>query len=401
MGRFHLQTVLVMQRQQGGVVIMITAVFKLVHFLTQHLHHFTLVFILRFADDTQQPLVSEKALVRRLRFGHAVGIEQQLVAGTQLDAVLLVTDQLFSAEDKIRLCPQKIGLGAGAYQNGIIVTGVAVGEPAVCQIENAKPAGHKEPLRIGAKQIAVGLLQHLVGGAVRLRIDLYQRFCQRHKHRRRHAVSGNIAHHDRQMGFVDQKEIIKVAAHLRRRRHVGIDGIGGVVGKILGQDPLLHIVRDLQLCFRAHILVHQLALTESELPIAVGKIDRNDQHSHSDNQHKALAQKHRQGNIIGKLKHRKQVRPIIDVYLALCIKNRNHNAHYADIRHKQMGNACQRGKIRAVIKAVNQRQYDKKQRHIIREYTERIHGKNHDKIVDVFYPRIAFFVKDGVDDNTD
>ena len=213
---------------------MVFSVLEVVHRLPDGRDDLLLIVLLFPRDDGKQPVVSEKFLGGILRFGHAVGVEHELVARLELCALFAVTHQSSSAEDKIRLVAQKFRLAALADEHREIVTGIGIGQRACRQVEDTDPAGHKKLGGIGTLQIAVRQLKGLVGGVVHARVDLDQRFGQRHEHRRRHAVTGHVADHDSQMRLVDRKVIVEIAADLRCRRHVRIDRIGIVVGKIGG-----------------------------------------------------------------------------------------------------------------------------------------------------------------------
>ena len=132
---------------------------------------------------------------------------------------------------------------AGWIRHGILVAGVAVGELAGVEVEQAGEHGDEQHLRVVARDFGVGRghqRAHVRRGGAQRRA-LVERLAHGHEDARRQALARDVADEEEQPPRVEQEEVVEVAADFARRQHRRREVDATLAGQRLGARQHCHL----------------------------------------------------------------------------------------------------------------------------------------------------------------
>ena len=180
-----------------------------------------------------------------MRFGDAVAVEEDRLPGSE-DRLLLFVGHVGHEPQRHAPGTQLANSRVAAHVRKI-VAGVGVAQPARRRLEDRVEAGDEHVPRDVAVEEAVRTREHRRGRDEARRVTTQDAAGRRHHQRRRHAVPGDVADHERDLAVRELDKVIEVAAHLARRAVVRGDLPALELGQALGKELLLDELRDLKL----------------------------------------------------------------------------------------------------------------------------------------------------------
>ena len=187
------------------------------------------------------------------RFGDAVGIDEQLAAGRHAHRRFVIGEPV---EHGQRDAPgQRDPFDAVARDQGRrVVAAVGIEKTPVAHVVHAVedrhehvPGGGLDQGVVDDPQALAGAVLHLPGGGAD------DRARDRHEHRRRHALAGDVADDDADAVLVQPEEVVEVAADLLGGMHGGLDLDARRLEALAGQERALHPAGDLQIALQGHV----------------------------------------------------------------------------------------------------------------------------------------------------
>ena len=172
---------------------------------------------------TEHPLRAVQRVVSVGGLRHTVRINEQPIAGVQLQLILPIPCALHTGQHEPVPIPEQLKRAALSHDGRVLVPGVGTFHAARGYFQNTQPHGDEHLRIVVLAQLAVHLFQHRLGGQAALRRRLQQRFGDHHKQCRRNALPGYVGHDQRQMVIIHQEEIVEIAAHLLGRGHGGVN----------------------------------------------------------------------------------------------------------------------------------------------------------------------------------
>ena len=103
------------------------------------------------------------------------------------------------------------------------MAGIHVSHAPAVQIQNAIEERYEEHLLVFHGQEIIEPPDAARRRALEQRGRTQQGARYGHEERGGHALAGHVRHHEAEGGIVDEEIIVEVAAHLARRRHMGIE----------------------------------------------------------------------------------------------------------------------------------------------------------------------------------
>ena len=134
----------------------------------------------------------------------------------------LVTHALHAGQDKTRPQLEPFKAAVVLLDKRGIVSGIGIGQYAGTQVQDAHIGGNKQTFAVVFAKLLIGPGEDLRRGQAGLRLVADDGLGNDHEQRRRNALTGYVGNDDRQVGLVDHKEIVEVAADLLGRVHGGV-----------------------------------------------------------------------------------------------------------------------------------------------------------------------------------
>ena len=165
-------------------------------------------------------LEGSPAVVERL--AHPVGVEVQEVALIQHALEALEPLVVEEAERQAARLPQPLQ-GAPVAQDGRVVAGVHVGEPARLEVELAAEEGDEHVGVVSQAQLVVRGRHGDLEGHAGHDVVLDLRLGPHHEKRPRDPLAGHVGDQEDEAALADAEEVVEVAPHLLGGSHRGED----------------------------------------------------------------------------------------------------------------------------------------------------------------------------------
>ena len=156
-------------------------------------------------------------------FGDAVGVEIDLVTLLKLELLFFVPNTFHTGQHEIGSAFQVFVRPVLMAYHRRIVTGIGIADESRFQIQNTHPGRDKHARLVVLAKLGIDLCEDVVDCQTALGMALDQRFGCHHKHGTGNTLTGNISNHKSQMVFIQQIEIVEVAANFLCCVHAGKD----------------------------------------------------------------------------------------------------------------------------------------------------------------------------------
>ena len=209
-----------------------------------------------FVEDFDHAVGAEELVLVVGGFGDAVGVDEEAVAGVELEVVLAEGDVVHDGDGGGVAVFDQLVPAAGAAEDGVLVAGVGGHALAGGELDDGQPDGDEHFSFVALHELAVDILQGPAGGIAALEAVADENLGDHHEEGGGDALAGDVGHDQGDVVVVDQEEIIEVAADLLGGGHGGVDvefmpvgvgreemgqggGLDGGGHAQLGVDPLL------------------------------------------------------------------------------------------------------------------------------------------------------------------
>ena len=155
-------------------------------------------------------------------FRDSVCVEEDLVAGLEVDLIFLVPGVFHAADDQAVAVLEE-GEAAVLHQGRIFVAGVGGPDDACADFEDADPDSDEHFQLVVPADGVVGLFQDLGGGDAQHGVVLEDHLGDHHEEGGGDALAGDVRDAEAEVVVVDQEEIVKIPSDLPGGVHGGVN----------------------------------------------------------------------------------------------------------------------------------------------------------------------------------